>query len=98
LILEWYSRYGLVHVLLYGSQLRYRESMTTGWGVRGARAAGGLLMGLPLVMLSQTGLCLAFDTDQLPSVAGVLTPATATGAALIARLNAENQTYCASVA
>ena len=38
------------------------------------------------VMLGETALCLALDRDQLPDGAGVLTPATAMGAALAARL------------
>ena len=38
------------------------------------------------VMLGETALCLALDRDQLPGHAGVLTPATAMGAALAARL------------
>jgi short subunit dehydrogenase-like uncharacterized protein len=142
----------------YGPRLRYRESMVTGAGVRGALAAVGLLVGVPLViagywlaptrrlldrllpspgdgpseelqargrfdvtltgrtergetlqlkisaegdpgyratavMLSQAGLCLAFDGDQLPPAAGVLTPATAMGEPLIERLTAVGQRY-----
>jgi len=44
------------------------------------------------VMLGQTALCLALDTDQLPDRAGVLTPATAMGAALAARLRSAGHT------
>ena len=44
------------------------------------------------VMLGETGLCLALDRDQLPDRAGVLTPATAMGAALAARLRAAGHT------
>jgi short subunit dehydrogenase-like uncharacterized protein len=44
------------------------------------------------VMLGETGLCLALDQDQLPDRAGVLTPATATGAALAARLRSAGHT------
>lgn len=142
----------------YGRQLRYRESMATGTGVRGALAAVGLLVAVPLViagywlsptrrlldrllpspgdgpsealqtrgrfdvtitartergatlqlqisadgdpgyratavMLSQAGLCLAFDGDRLPPIAGVLTPATAMGEPLIERLTAAGQRY-----
>lgn len=142
----------------YGRRLRYRESMATGPGVRGALAAVGLLIGIPLViagywlaptrrlldrllpspgdgpseelqargrfdvtltaqterggtlrlqisadgdpgyratavMLSQAGLCLAFDGDHLPAAAGVLTPATAMGAPLIERLEEAGQRY-----
>ena len=142
----------------YGRRLRYRESMTTGPGIRGSLAAVGLLVGIPLVlagywlaptrrlldrllpspgdgpseelqtrgrfevaltartergaslrlqikadgdpgyratavMLSQAGLCLAFDGDHLPPAAGVLTPATAMGEPLIERLRAAGQSY-----
>jgi short subunit dehydrogenase-like uncharacterized protein len=38
------------------------------------------------VMLSQSALCLALDRDRLPGLAGVLTPASAMGPALISRL------------
>jgi short subunit dehydrogenase-like uncharacterized protein len=38
------------------------------------------------VMLGETALCLALDKDHLPDGAGVLTPATAMGAALAVRL------------
>ena len=44
------------------------------------------------VMLGETALCLALDRDQLPGRAGVLTPATAMGAALTARLRSAGQT------
>jgi len=38
------------------------------------------------VMLGESALCLALDRDRLPDRAGVLTPATAMGTALAARL------------
>jgi len=44
------------------------------------------------VMLGETALCLALDEDQLPGRAGVLTPATAMGAALAARLRSAGHT------
>ncbi len=44
------------------------------------------------VMLSETALCLALDRDQLPDRAGVLTPATAMGAALATRLRSAGHT------
>ena len=44
------------------------------------------------VMLGETGLCLALDKDQLPDRAGVLTPATAMGAALATRLRSAGHT------
>jgi len=44
------------------------------------------------VMLGETALCLALDRDQLPDRAGVLTPATAMGAALATRLRSAGQT------
>lgn len=45
------------------------------------------------VMLGESALCLALDREHLPSRAGVLTPATAMGAALVERLRAARQTY-----
>jgi short subunit dehydrogenase-like uncharacterized protein len=47
------------------------------------------------VMLGETALCLALDRDQLPGRAGVLTPATAMGAALAARLRSAGHTLTA---
>jgi short subunit dehydrogenase-like uncharacterized protein len=47
------------------------------------------------VMLSQSALCLALDDDRLPGLAGVLTPASAMGAALIIRLSAAGLTLTA---
>jgi short subunit dehydrogenase-like uncharacterized protein len=44
------------------------------------------------VMLGETALCLALDKDELPGHAGVLTPATAMGAALVTRLRAAGHT------
>jgi len=44
------------------------------------------------VMLGETALCLALDRDQLPDRAGVLTPATAMGAALARRLRSAGHT------
>jgi len=44
------------------------------------------------VMLGEAALCLALDQDQLPDHAGVLTPATAMGAALAARLRSASHT------
>ena len=45
------------------------------------------------VMLGQSALCLAQDGDRLPERAGVLTPATAMGDALVDRLRAAGHTY-----
>jgi short subunit dehydrogenase-like uncharacterized protein len=44
------------------------------------------------VMLGESSLCLAFDEEKLPQRAGVLTPATAMGDALIERLRTAGQT------
>ncbi len=44
------------------------------------------------VMLGESALCLALDRDRLPDRAGVLTPATAMGAALADRLRSAGQT------
>ncbi len=48
---------------------------------------------LTAVMLGQSALCLAHDEPQLPRVAGVLTPATAMGAVLRARLVASGMGF-----
>jgi len=45
------------------------------------------------VMLGESALCLALDRDRLPDRAGVLTPATAMGAALADRLRAAGQIF-----
>jgi short subunit dehydrogenase-like uncharacterized protein len=45
------------------------------------------------VMLGESALCLALDEDRLPARAGVLTPATAMGEALVERLRAAGQTF-----
>jgi short subunit dehydrogenase-like uncharacterized protein len=44
-------------------------------------------------MLGESTLCLALDRDRLPDRAGVLTPATAMGAALAGRLRAAGRTF-----
>ncbi|MGW4742165.1 saccharopine dehydrogenase family protein [Nocardia xishanensis] len=44
------------------------------------------------VMLGESGLCLAFDTDKQPELAGILTPAAAMGDALTDRLRAAGMT------
>lgn len=44
------------------------------------------------VMFGESGLCLALDGEQLPPRAGVLTPATAMGDALVRRLRLAGQT------
>lgn len=44
------------------------------------------------VMLGESALCLALDRDRLPDRAGVLTPATAMGTALAARLRSAGHT------
>ena len=47
------------------------------------------------VMLGESALCLALDNDRLPDRAGVLTPATAMGAALADRLRSAGHTLAA---
>jgi short subunit dehydrogenase-like uncharacterized protein len=47
------------------------------------------------VMLGESALCLALDRDHLPGRAGVLTPATAMGAALAERLTSAGHTLTA---
>ncbi|WP_327110452.1 saccharopine dehydrogenase NADP-binding domain-containing protein [Nocardia sp. NBC_01730] len=44
------------------------------------------------VLLGESGLCLAFDTDNQPALAGILTPAAAMGDALTDRLRAAGMT------
>jgi short subunit dehydrogenase-like uncharacterized protein len=45
------------------------------------------------VMLGESALCLALDGERLPSRAGVLTPATAMGGALVDRLRAAGMKF-----
>ena len=45
------------------------------------------------VMLGESALALALDTDHLPDVTGVLTPAVAMGTVLVDRLRAAGQSY-----
>ena len=45
------------------------------------------------VMLGESALALAHDEDQLPDSAGVVTPATALGDALVQRLRAAGHSY-----
>lgn len=45
------------------------------------------------VMLGESAMCLALDRDRLPARAGVLTPATAMGSALVDRLRAAGFTF-----
>jgi short subunit dehydrogenase-like uncharacterized protein len=45
------------------------------------------------VMMGESALCLAFDGERLPERAGVLTPATAMGTALVDRLRAAGMTF-----
>ena len=44
------------------------------------------------VMMGESALCLALDRERLPQRAGVLTPATAMGTALVDRLRAAGMT------
>ena len=57
------------------------------------RAQGDPGYAATAVMLGEVGLTLALDRERLPERAGVLTPATAMGAALADRLRAAGQTY-----
>jgi short subunit dehydrogenase-like uncharacterized protein len=45
------------------------------------------------VMFGESALCLALDVERLPQRAGVLTPATAMGDALVPRLRSAGQTF-----
>jgi short subunit dehydrogenase-like uncharacterized protein len=44
-------------------------------------------------MMGESVLALAFDSDQLPEAAGVLTPATGLGLPLVERLRANRFTF-----
>ena len=44
-------------------------------------------------MFGESSLALALDDEALPSLAGVLTPATALGRTLVERLRVAGQTY-----
>ena len=44
-------------------------------------------------MLSESALCLALDQDKLPEGGGVLTPSTAMGEALLARLRTAKMVF-----
>lgn len=54
------------------------------------RAQGDPGYAATAVMLGESALCLALDGDRLPAAAGVLTPATAMGDALVERLRARD--------
>ncbi len=49
--------------------------------------------GATSVMLGEAGLCLGLDGDRLPDPAGVLTPSTGTGMALVERLRAAGHRF-----
>jgi short subunit dehydrogenase-like uncharacterized protein len=50
------------------------------------------------VMFGESALALAYDGERLPPAAGVLTPATALGDALVERLRRAGHTYEAAAA
>jgi short subunit dehydrogenase-like uncharacterized protein len=58
-----------------------------------ASAQGDPGYGATSVMLGEAGLCLALDGEKLPERAGVLTPATGIGDALVERLRAAGQRF-----
>ncbi len=73
---------------------RIQIHATTSAGVRylgRVEARGDPGYAATAVMLGESALCLALDRDRLPALAGVLTPATAMGAALAARLTSAGQ-------
>jgi short subunit dehydrogenase-like uncharacterized protein len=72
-------------------------------GTQSGRGLGATVSGLgdpgyaaTAVMLAESGLCLAEDTERLPVRFGCLTPATALGGALVERLRAAGHTYQAT--
>jgi short subunit dehydrogenase-like uncharacterized protein len=56
-------------------------------------ATGDPGYGATSVMLGEAGLCLGLDGERLPERAGVLTPATGMGEALVERLRAAGQVF-----
>jgi short subunit dehydrogenase-like uncharacterized protein len=74
-------------------QMKIRTSTETGARYLATVAAqGDPGYAATTVMLGQSALCLALDGDRLPAAAGVLTPSTAMGTALVDRLRAQGFT------
>ena len=90
--------------LLAGGALAQQKTIAIGTGGTGGvyYPLGGGLANLlskhlpgyqaTAVMLGESGLCLAFDGDKQPELAGILTPAAAMGDALTDRLRAAGLT------
>jgi len=76
----------------FGIEIHARTSSGAGYLARVA-AKGDPGYKATAVMLGESALCLALDRDALPARAGVLTPATAMGGALVERLRAAGHTY-----
>jgi short subunit dehydrogenase-like uncharacterized protein len=75
-------------------RMEVRTRTTTGARYRASVAAtGDPGYAATSVMLGQAALCLALERDALPALAGVLTPATGLGEALVARLRAAGMTF-----
>lgn len=79
----WLQRAGSFSVLVRASSESGVESVVV--EVKGRGDPG---YGATSKMIAEAGLCLALDRDKLPTQCGVLTPATALGAALRERLSA----------
>jgi short subunit dehydrogenase-like uncharacterized protein len=77
---------GFFRVRLYGRTTDGRRLVAT------VPAPGDPGYAATALMLGESALCLALDGDTLPPVAGVLTPATAMGDALVDRLRAAGMT------
>ena len=75
----------------YKIEIHARTPAGERWVAR-VEATGDPGYGATAVMLGEAGLCLALDGDRLPDRAGVLTPATAMGGALVERLRAAGHT------
>jgi short subunit dehydrogenase-like uncharacterized protein len=76
----------------YKIEIHTRTPSGERWVAR-VEASGDPGYGATAVMFGESALCLGLDGDRLPDRAGVLTPATAMGAALVERLRAAGQTF-----
>jgi short subunit dehydrogenase-like uncharacterized protein len=75
-------------------RIEFRTRTSTGATYRGkVEAQGDPGYKATAVMFGESALCLALDAARLPERAGVLTPATAMGDALVDRLRAAGHTY-----
>jgi short subunit dehydrogenase-like uncharacterized protein len=83
----------LVYNGFYRIEIHARAAGTGERWICRVEAQGDPGYGATRVMLAEAGLCLALDQERLPDRAGVLTPSTAMGDALVERLRAAGQTF-----